>query len=136
MYSISEVSKIMNLPTSTIRYYDQEGLLPFIKRKTSGYRLFNDSDIDMLKLIECLKNTGMSIKEIKYWIDLVKLGDLSLQERYDFFVQHKKDIEQQISNLYKQMELIDHKVWYYQTALEAGTEAIHHQPHNEIVNKK
>lgn len=89
-YSISDVSKIMNLPVSTLRYYDKEGLLPYIERKDSGYRIFKEDDIRMLEIIECFKNTGMSIKEIKHFIELVKQGDISLQQRYELFVERKK----------------------------------------------
>ena len=63
-YSIGQVAEKLNLPCSTIRYYDKEGLLPFIQRKNSGVRVFSDSDINMLTIIECLKNTGMPIKDI------------------------------------------------------------------------
>lgn len=128
-YTIKEVSELMNLPISTIRYYDKEGLLPFIERKASGYRIFSDTDIQMLKVIECFKSTGMSIKDIKQFIEWVKLGDDSLQERYNLFVERKKVVEEQMSALQKQMDIINHKLWYYQTALEAGTEDIHKKKH-------
>lgn len=98
-YSISDVSKIMNLPVSTLRYYDKEGLLPYIERKDSGYRIFKEDDIRMLEIIECFKNTGMSIKEIKHFIELVKQGDISLQQRYELFVERKKTVEKQMQDL-------------------------------------
>lgn len=124
-YSISDVAKMMNLPVSTLRYYDKEGLLPYIERKASGYRVFNDSDIRMLEIIECFKNTGMPIKEIKYFIELVKQGDSSLEKRYELFLERKKTVQQQMEALQKQMDLIDYKCWYYKTALEHGSEDIH-----------
>ena len=121
-YTIKEVSEKMNLPISTIRYYDKEGLLPFIERKPSGYRIFSDSDLQMLNVIECFKSTGMSIKNIKQFIEWV---NDSLQERYHLFVERKKVVEEQMAELQKQMDIIDYKLWYYQTAIEAGTEDIH-----------
>lgn len=63
-YSISEVAEKLNLTVYTLRYYDKEGLMPFVERSSNGTRLFKDSDIDALKVIECLKSTGMPIKEI------------------------------------------------------------------------
>lgn len=125
-YTISDVSKMMNLPVSTIRYYDKEGLLPFIQRKESGYRIFTDNDIKMLEIIECFKRTGMSIKEIRQFIDWVKEGDESLEKRYQLFISRKKAVQQEMNDLQKQLDLIEHKLWYYKTALEAGTEDIHH----------
>ena len=54
-YTIKEAAKLLNLTPTTLRYYDKEGLLPFIERKESGYRIFSDTDIMMLRIIECLK---------------------------------------------------------------------------------
>ena len=62
-YTIKEAAEIMHLPATTIRYYDKEGLLPYIRRLDSGYRIFSDQDLEMLRIIECLKKTGMPIKE-------------------------------------------------------------------------
>jgi DNA-binding transcriptional MerR regulator len=124
-YGIKEVSSMVQIPLSTIRYYDAEGLLPFLERKESGYRIFSDGDIALLQVIECFKSTGMSIKDIRRFVDLIKQGDETLQERYDMFAEQKKIIQKQMDDIQKQMDVVDHKLWYYRTALEAGTEAIH-----------
>lgn len=124
-FSISEVAKKMNLSVSTIRYYDKEGLLPFIERSDSGYRIFSESDVKMLEIIECLKHTGMSIKDIKAFSNWSKDGDCSLEQRYEMFLERKKIVEEQIQELKKSLDLINHKCWYYKTVLEAGTENIH-----------
>ncbi|MGG4491063.1 MerR family transcriptional regulator [Metabacillus idriensis] len=124
-YSISEAAKELNLTTYTLRYYDKEGLLPFVERTPNGTRLFKESDIGALKIIECLKSTGMPIKEIKHFIDWCTDGDSSLQQRYDMFLERKAAVEAQLEELNKTMEIINHKCNYYKTALEAGTEDIH-----------
>ncbi len=124
-YSISEVAKKLNLTVYTLRYYDKEGLIPFVERTSSGTRLFKDSDIEALKVIECLKSTGMPLKEIKNFIDWCSEGDSTLQQRYDMFLERKASVEAQMEQLKKTMELIEHKCFYYKTALEAGTEDIH-----------
>lgn len=124
-YSISEVAKKLNLTAYTLRYYDKEGLMPFVKRTPSGTRLFKDSDVDALKIIECLKSTSMPIKEIKHFIDWCSIGDSTLQERYDMFLERKTIVAAQIKELEQAMTLIEHKCDYYKSALEAGTEAIH-----------
>jgi DNA-binding transcriptional MerR regulator len=87
--------------------------------------LFKESDIDALKIIECLKATGMPIKEIKDFIDWCSDGDSTLQQRYDMFMERKANVEAQMEELKKTMEVIEHKCWYYKTALDAGTEDIH-----------
>jgi DNA-binding transcriptional MerR regulator len=124
-YSISEVANELNLTVYTLRYYDKEGLMPFVERTASGTRLFKETDIGALKVIECLKATGMPIKEIKNFIDWCSDGDSTLQLRYDMFVERKAIVEVQMEELIKTMELIDHKCLYYKTALDAGTENIH-----------
>ncbi|MBR8644789.1 MerR family transcriptional regulator [[Brevibacterium] frigoritolerans] len=131
-YSISEVAKELNLTTYTLRYYDKEGLMPFVERTPSGTRLFKESDINALKIIECLKATRMPIKEIKNFIDWCTDGDSTLQQRYDMFLERKATVEAQMEELNKNMELINHKCDYYRTALEAGTEDIH--KNNKIGN--
>nr|WP_106780741.1 MerR family transcriptional regulator [Lysinibacillus timonensis] len=124
-YSIGEIAKQLNLSVHTLRYYDKEGLLPFVKRTSSGTRVFKESDMSALKVIECLKATGMPIKEIKHFIDWCADGDATLQQRYDMFMERKTIVEAQMKELKQTMELIEHKCFYYKTALDAGTEDIH-----------
>ncbi|RAR43815.1 MerR family transcriptional regulator [Paenibacillus sp. MDMC362] len=131
-YSISEAAKELNVTTYTLRYYDKEGLMPFVGRTASGQRLFKESDLAALKVIECLKSTGMQIKEIKTFIDWVTDGDATLQQRFDMFMERKAIVEKQMEELKQTMELVEHKCLYYKTALEAGTEDIHKQNKIEI----
>lgn len=125
MYSMKEVSEKMNLPASTIRYYDKQGMLPNMHRTESGYRHFSDADIGMLNMIECLKRTNMPIRDIQQFIAWVQEGDATLQQRYDMFVERRQSVQEQIAQLQKTLEFIEYKCWYYSTALEAGTEAVH-----------
>ncbi|MDM5227365.1 MerR family transcriptional regulator [Cytobacillus sp. NJ13] len=131
-YTISEVAKELNLTVYTLRYYDKEGLMPFVERTPSGNRLFKESDLSALKVIECLKATGMPIKEIKNFIDWCSEGDATLQQRYDMFLERKANVQAQMEELRKTMEVIEHKCLYYKTALEAGTEDIHKEDKIEI----
>ncbi|WP_304519420.1 MerR family transcriptional regulator [Clostridium estertheticum] len=124
-YSIGEVAKKFNLSASTLRYYDKEGLFPNLERLESGIRSFSDIDLGSLKIIECLKNTGMPIKDIKVFIDWCGQGDATLSERYEMFIERKIIMDEQIASLQKTLEVIDYKCWYYKTALEAGTEKVH-----------
>lgn len=126
-FTISEAAKTMNITTHTIRYYDKEGLLPFVERTKSGIRYFSENDLEGLALINCLKSTGMPIKEIKLFVDWVVEGDSTLKQRYDMFVERKESVLRQISELQKALERIDYKCWYYKTALDAGTEKIHNK---------
>lgn len=124
-YTIKQAAELMNVTPVTLRYYDKQGLLPFVERKESGYRIFSEADIAMLQVIECLKKSGMSIKEIRQFSEWVQMGDASLQERYEMFLERKRTVEEQMAELQKTLDFINHKCWYYETAIEAGTEKIH-----------
>lgn len=129
-YTIKQAAEIMNVTPTTLRYYDKQGLLPFMERKESGYRIFSENDILMLRVIECLKKSGMSIKEIRQFSKWVQMGDASLQERYEMFLERKRTVETQLAELQETLEFINHKCWYYETAIEAGTEKIHFKGNN------
>ena len=124
-YTIKQAAELTNLTPVTLRYYDKQGLLPYMERRESGYRMFSDGDIAMLRVIECLKKSGMSIKDIRQFSEWVLMGDDSLHERYEMFLERKKAVEAQIAELQKTLDFINHKCWYYETAIEAGTEKIH-----------
>lgn len=122
-YSIKEVADMMGVATSTLRYYDQEGLLPGIERK-NGIRVFEDKDFKWLRVLKCLKDTDMPIKKIKEYVELAKKGDDSLEERYELIKEQKQNILNQIKELKYYLKEIEYKEWYYQTAIKAGTEKV------------
>ena len=121
-YSISEAAQQMGVSVHTLRYYDKEGLLPFVER-VNGRRVFKDSDFSWLKIISCLKNTGMPLKEIRRYMELCQLGDASLLQRQEIILAQKRSIEEQIRFLQENLEVIAHKARYYEKAVAAGTEA-------------
>lgn len=126
-YTIKDAAEKINVPTSTIRFYDKSGLLPFMERSESGYRLFSEKDIATLRIIDCLKKTGMPIKEIKKFSDWLQEGDSSLQQRYEMFLERKKVVEAQMAELQATLDIIKYKCRYCETAVAAGTEAIHNK---------
>ena len=124
-YTIKDAARIMNVPASTIRYYDKEGLLPFIERQESGYRVFSEKNMEALRIIDCLKKTGMSIKEIRQFSQWLEQGDASLRQRYEMFLERRRVVEEQMDKLQEVLNTINYKCWYYETAIAAGTEKIH-----------
>lgn len=121
MYTIGEISNKFNLSISTIRYYDKEGLFPNVKRK-NGIRQFDDNDVESILIIECLKKSGMQIKEIKQFLDWCNIGDSTLNKRLNMFNTQKNKILFQIEELKKALNLIEYKCWYYQEAVKRGTD--------------
>lgn len=123
-YTVTQAARRAGLTAHTLRYYDREGLLPFVDRTPSGSRAFKESDFEWLSVITCLKSTGMSIKDIRQFIDWCSQGDSTLGERLSMFKRQKQLVEQQIALLNKHMEKINHKIRYYELACEAGTEDV------------
>lgn len=124
-YTIKQVAERMGVTVSTLRYYDKEGLLPFVDKKPNGTRVFKDEDFKSLGIITCLKNSGVSIKDIKRYMDLCADGDDTLQERLQIFLDRKAAVYKQMQELNQLLDTINHKISYYETAIEAGTESIH-----------
>ena len=75
MYSIGQVSEMFHLPVSTLRYYDKEGLFPYMERR-SGIRRFSERELEALRVIECLKKSGLEIKEIKQFMEENELTEI------------------------------------------------------------
>ncbi|SHK47980.1 transcriptional regulator, MerR family [Desulforamulus aeronauticus DSM 10349] len=121
-YSIGEVANITGITISTLRYYDREGMFPNMERSNGGIRMFSDTEIETLQIIECLKTSGLSIKDIKQFLNWCQEGDDSLQKRRDMFYERLEVVEKQMEELQKTMNTIKFKCWYYDTALAAGTE--------------
>lgn len=120
-YTIKEVAEIMNVSTATLRYYDDEGLLPNIKR-VNGRRIFEDEDFKWLKLLSCMKELNMPIKKIREYVDLAQLGDSTLQQRFDMVMEQKHNIEKQMAELQECLKVFEFKEEYYKRAIAAGTE--------------
>lgn len=123
-YTVGEMAKILNTTPSTLRYYDKEGLLPFVERSESGIRMFKDSDYEWLLVIDCLKNTGMGIKDIKRFIEMVIAGDSTIKERLEMMKKQRESVKEQMAKLQQTLDTLDYKVWYYSTAEKAGTTAL------------
>ena len=119
-YSIGQVAKKTGLTAHTLRYYEKEGLLPFVKKNSSGLRVFSDNDIGWLVMIECLKGTGMPLKGIKQYIDWFIEGDSTLEKRLQMFKEQKQKLEEQMAQLQKHMEKIDYKIHLYEEAVKRG----------------
>ena len=111
----------MNLSIHTLRYYDKEGLLPFVQRTENGRRVFSDRDIILLSTIECLKATGMPLKDIRQYVDWCVEGKETIPQRYELVKNQKKVLEDQMAQLQKMLNAINYKCEFYKQALETGS---------------
>lgn len=121
-YSISQVSEILQIPSSTIRYYDGLELLPRLQKSANGVRQFSQNDINTLRIIECLKRAGLSMKEIRRFTELSRQGDASLQERKELFYNARENFEKKLTQMQETMKVLNFKCAYYDQALADGTE--------------
>lgn len=119
---IGEISKKTGLSISTLRYYDKHGLLQNIGRSNGGIRKFDDKDLEALRIILCLKTSGMKISEIKQFMDWCNEGDTTIDKRLNMFYEQEKNINKQIDILNNSLKLIKFKQWYYETAKKDRTE--------------
>lgn len=121
MYTIGQVSEMFNLPISTLRYYDKEGLFPDIKR-ISGIRQFGDKELEALRVIECLKKSGLEIKDIKQFMEWCIKGSETYPQRRELFLKQKELVEAEIQKMNKVLDMIKFKCWYYEQAIKDGNE--------------
>ena len=117
-YTIKQAAEKMKLTAYTLRYYDKEGLLPFVERDNAGNRLFSENDIEWLGLICCLKNTGMPIKQIRRFIQNALEGDHTIESRVEMLLEHRNSVLRQMEDLNKNLEKINYKINYYSGCLE------------------
>ena len=120
-YSIGQVAKKTGLTAHTLRYYEKEGLLPFVQKSGSGLRVFSDSDLGWLAMIECLKETGMPLKGIKQYIDWYIEGDSSLAKRLEMFKKQQEKLREQEGLIKKNMQMIQYKINLYNLAVKLGS---------------
>jgi len=121
LYTVGEMAKRIGVAPSTLRYYDKEGLLPFVERSSGGIRMFKDADFEWLQVIECLKKTGMQLVDIKRFIEKSMQGDETIDERLLLIVKQKEAVKVQIEELNATLKTLEFKHWYYETAKNAGT---------------
>ena len=113
MYSIREVCAKTGLSAHTLRYYEKEKLLPNVGRSPGGFRQYSDADVEMLGMICCLKNTGMSLQDISRFMALAREGDQTLRERCELLEKHRDTVIAKMAEMQKYLDKVTWKVNYY-----------------------
>lgn len=120
-YSIGQVSEMFHIPISTLRYYDKEGFFPNLERK-GNIRRFSDTELEALRVIECLKKSGLELKDIRQFFQWVSEGSSSYKNRKELFEYRKSAVEKEILALEKTLAMLKFKCWYYERAMLDGNE--------------
>ncbi len=121
MYTIGQVAEMFDLPISTLRYYDKQGLFPRLTRE-SGIRKFSDNEIEALRVIECLKKSGLEIKDIRLFMDWCVEGPSTYSNRLELIQKQKERAEAEIQQMNKALDMLKYKCWYYSQAMKDGSE--------------
>ena len=121
MYTIGQVSEMFHLPISTLRYYDKEGFFPQLVRN-GNIRYFSDTELEALHVIECLKSSGLEIKEIKQFFHWVMEGPASYPDRKQLFETRRAAVLAEMARLEKTLAMLEFKCWYYDRAIQDGNE--------------
>ena len=118
IYTVSEASQRLGIPSSTIRFYDKQGLLPFVERSPGGVRMFTDADIKRLQDILTLKDAGFAIKEIARFIRLEDEGSASLSLRLEMLRNRCFEVETELAKLNSTFRTLKQKCRCYEDMIE------------------
>jgi DNA-binding transcriptional MerR regulator len=118
-YSPGQVAEQTGFSLDTLRYYERIGLLDDIARNSGGQRVFTEGDVAWLRILRCLRDTGMPIQRMVRYAELARGGDETVAERLEVLREHDRDVEEKIAHLRVEQEHIRSKIAYYQRELAA-----------------
>lgn len=118
-YTIKEVSKLLGLPSSTLRYYEEVGILTDVKKNTSGQRVYGEGHINRLYTILCFKRTGMSISQLKEFFNYEEDKYDNVDAIITLLSKQKNQVDEQIQDLIKDILHVQKKLIYYRGIKEA-----------------
>lgn len=124
MYTMKEAAKLSGMNLDTLRFYCKEGLVPNVERDRNNYRLFSDDNIVWLKTLQCFKQSGMGIAELRHFMELCICGPKTLTERMQLLENQKTHLYEQIRSLTSNIDYIDHKLALYQDLLDGKLEYV------------
>ena len=116
-YTVKEVAQMMKISVHTVRYYDNEGLIPFVSRTQSNIRMFSEYDLSWIRTVHCLRTTNLSINDIKKYIDLCLKGNKTIPQRAKIIFNQEKNLKEHLRQLQEQMKVLQIKKKYYMDLL-------------------
>lgn len=112
----AEMHNRTGVSIDTLRYYEREGLLQNVARAASGHRRYSENDVLWVEVLRCLRDTGMTIEQLRTYCDLGEQGDHTAPERRQILTDHRRMVEKQIREREEALRLIDHKLSLYAPA--------------------
>ncbi len=126
LYSISQMAERFGLEPHTLRFYEKEGIVT-PERTESGIRRYTEENVAQLEMAMCLKSTGMPLRDIKRYFDLVNEGDGTLDQRLEIFMDHRRHVQEEIEELQRHLCKIERKIQWYRGFIEEKKEAARRQ---------
>ena len=121
MYSMKEACALTHMTYENLKFYCNEGLVPNVKRDSRNYRVFDEHDIKWIQSLNCLKNCGMSIAEMKEYLTLCLRGEGTIPARKVILAAKKEALLQSIAQLQDAVAYIDWKQGFYDDVLSSKT---------------
>jgi DNA-binding transcriptional MerR regulator len=118
--TIAEAAREAGVSVHTLRYYERAGLLSPVERNGSGHRRFSTEDVEWVIVCSRLRATGMPIRRIREYAELVAAGDGNEDARLELLQTHRRDVLEQMDQIQRHLELIDYKIQLYRERLERG----------------
>ncbi len=107
---IKEVAQKFNLTTDTLRYYEKEGLLGPVKKNKSGIRDYGEEDIKRIEFVKCMRDAGMPVVALKKYLDLLEIGEETLDERIELLKKERQKIKDKIDIMQKGYDKLTYKI--------------------------
>lgn len=123
-WTVGQVGEMMGLPTTTLRFYEKEGLLPPVDRNAGGQRRYTLTHLETLRFVECMKAAGLPLRDIREIIELSQQGDSTIGRRLEIMRTQRDAMLAQLAELREHLQALEYKTWYYETAAAAGTCAV------------
>jgi DNA-binding transcriptional MerR regulator len=117
--TISDAARLSGVSAHTLRYYERAGLLDPIDRAASGHRRYAEEDLARIQFLTKLRSTGMPIRQIREYADLMRSGDDTHQARLALLEEHRDAVRAHLAETERNLELIDYKIGYYRERLAA-----------------
>lgn len=121
MYSMKETCEIVGMSYQTLKFYCNQGLIPNVKRDKNNYRIFDDNNIGWIKSLSCLKKCGMTIEEIKQYLDLCLTGESTIPKRKVLLDIKRKKLIEELTQIQESIDYIDWKQGFYDDVLSGKT---------------
>ena len=131
MYTMKDVCQETGMTYEALKFYCNEGLVPNVKRDANNHRVFDDRDVAWIRSLTCLKNCGMSIQEMRQYIELCLKGESSIPQRKIILNQKRADLLLKMAELQASVDYIDRKQRFYDDVLSGKTKYTSNLIHTE-----